>query len=48
MFNRHSLILLPEASFNFAEFCVIFNPDFTDYQGDLTNFLVRMGAQLLK
>jgi hypothetical protein len=45
--NRHSLILLPEASLNFAlEFCVILNTDFTDYQGDLTNFLVRIGAQI--
>ena len=47
MLNRHSLILLPEASLNFAlEFCVIFNTDFTDYQGDFTNFLVRIGAQI--
>jgi len=43
----HSLILLPEASLNFAlEFCVIFNTDFTDYLGDFTNFLVRIGAQI--
>jgi hypothetical protein len=45
--NMHSLILRPEASLNFAlEFCVIFNTDFTDYLGDFTNFLVRIGARI--
>jgi hypothetical protein len=43
--NRQSLILLPEASLNFAlEFCVLFNTGSTE--DHFTNFLVRKAAQI--